>query len=190
MVCGINNLEASARGQKTRACNKKSIVYEVINMPESYYLSDEAYELLCNVAVQNGFMRPGAIRKAGISRFLNKLAYFNLNDTRPEEIRESDEEYIAARRVPVWRPNIPRRIRILDLSEAAIEQYVTHAIKFRIVMQRPYIGGPSWRSFNAIVAATLEAIGSGWLTPENNEWPADIDGPKEARKLATKVLMG
>ncbi len=149
-------------------------------MPESYYLSDDAYDLLCDIAVENGFLRPDSKRKAGISRFLNKLAFCEFEDTRPEEVIALDETALAHWRVPSWRPNIARRIRILDLSQDSVQEYIKLAIRMKIVMPRPFIGGPNWRSFNSIVAATIEAIGCEWLTPVDNEYPEDHNGPKEA----------
>lgn len=134
-------------------------------MPDLYHISDKAYEHLVELAIEHNFVRGGSLRRAGMSRFIERLAFRTFVDTRPDEYRAADEARMSRFRCPIWVDGSIRRMRTLDLSDEALSQYCAKALELNITLGRYYRGGPWWKSPTSITATMLEAIGLGWLTP-------------------------
>lgn len=126
------------------------------------------------MAQRHKFVRFGSARVKGLSDFLNQLATIPLLDTRPDLVKMRHQEEIRNNRAPTWLHVRVRRSRLLKLNDDAIARYYLAAFQFGITRAQPYaVGGPDMRTPYPSVAFVLEAIGLGWLTPE--EFPYCYD---------------
>lgn len=131
-----------------------------------YFISDEAYEYLYDMAVANDYARHGAGRKAWISTFINDLSLAKFKDNRPQDVRDTDDARIQSFHVPFWNLEHVRKGRELTLKQDAVTRYCLIAAQHKIHIGRAYKGGPLWNSPIAITSAVLEAIGIDWLIPD------------------------
>jgi hypothetical protein len=132
----------------------------------AYYMSERAYGHLVFMAQKQGYIPWGAERAKGLSEFLNDLAHYALEDTRPELVRMRHEEEISHNRAPSWHHTRLRRARLLKLDENAIEKYFESALIFGILREEPFaVGGPQRNTPYPAIAYVLEGIGLEWLTP-------------------------
>lgn len=133
----------------------------------AYYISDYAYNQLVYMAQKQGYIPWNTIRAKGMSNFLNDLASYPLEDTRPIHTKNRHEEEIRNNRAPTW-TNRSKRGRLIRLTDDSLQSYVEAALKFGIIREDPYpVGGPDRRTPYPTVGCVLEAIGLGWLTPQN-----------------------
>lgn len=142
--------------------------------PRLFYLSDGAYDYLITKAQHNGWLPWGTKRVKGISPFLCKLATYEMEDTRPDLVRQRHEEEIQHNHAPTWLHNKMRRSRMLMLTDDAVARYLLIAHIMGIIKNEPWAtGGPDMRTPYPTVSLVLEAIGLRWITPV--AWPSKHD---------------
>lgn len=135
-----------------------------------YYISDKAYDKLVVFAIQQRYVKPAALKKRGMSEFLNDLCYMKFEDTRPDNVKQNHQIMINAHRAPIWTLYPVRRTRALYLSQPTINRYMKLALQVGIIKEEPWtIGGPSRTNPVSVISYVFEGLGLGWITPE--KWP-------------------
>lgn len=171
-------------------------------MKTAAYISDPAWQRLKTWAYELHYVRVPVHdgRPRGISAFLRALAWYEFEDTRPEEIQGTGQ----------WCTGYgPYTQRALDFTPACVVQYGRLALQFGIYpyrTQRPVIDGyrreatppvlyplgvgpPGSPSLNALIGPVLEAVGLGYLSPLGR--PAEAPpglylGPSTAMQMRRK----
>jgi hypothetical protein len=132
----------------------------------AYYITDLAFGKLVGLAQRHRYVRFGTERAKGLSEFLNDLSHFDMEDTRPQIVKERHEQEIRLNRSPTWLYVYNRRARLLSLTDEALQKYVEVALQVGIIKKDPYpIGGPDRRTPYPTVSLVIEGIGLGWITP-------------------------
>lgn len=133
------------------------------------YISDEAYDTLCEQARLAGHIHPSNYTNSkGIRHYVEWLVRQRLIDNRPPYIRETDQEMLNEGMSPEWRLYGPRRRRTMVLTDATLVDASKWAMLLGIAYtpHRRIIGAPTYLDGAQCVAAILEAIGSNWIQIE------------------------
>lgn len=137
-----------------------------------YFLSDQAYDYLIQLSREYGYTKTTSRTSHGLSDFIHDLVTqprFNLNDNRPDHIKEYHEASIRFGIAPEWKdPSQPRRVRCLRLYTTTKAHIIHFAYQYQILSKDAYIQGrASITKPNIAISYILEGIGLEWLVPNN-----------------------
>jgi hypothetical protein len=128
------------------------------------YISDDAYDELVLQARMMSYVH-GTETAKGLSAYIAFLVTCDIQDARPDYIREQDAELLLAGTSPEWHLYSPRVRRRVKLSTHTLIEGAAHA--FRLGIAYPSImyvqGAPSLADAAQCMSALLEAIGTEWL---------------------------
>lgn len=127
------------------------------------YLSDEAYEYLCEQAEVYQYISSARNRhKSGFSDYIAALSRCKFQDTRTQDIRDSDLPRLESGHLPYWNTDTPRKARFIAMTNDTQERLRTVALDIGITnVNRP----DSVDIPRSPISAMLEAVGIKWLTP-------------------------
>lgn len=140
----------------------------VSSQVRTLYLSDDAYNELAMQAHTRGYVAsPDTPR--GLSIYIEWiLSNHTFTDTRPEDIKAQDSTLRAANYTPEWQLYYPRRRHKLAVSNNALLAASIECLSLGIAVypSRPLTGAPNYLDSIQCAAALLEALGTGWVTPQ------------------------
>ena len=134
-----------------------------------YFLSDEAYEHLIDLAKEQGYIKPKAKSSKGLSDFIHDLVTLpniHYSDNRPDYMRSYHEASIRFGMAPDWKcPGVPRRTRCLRFYPTTKAHLLKIAKEFKII--GTYISGrASIAKPDLTIGYVLEGLGLGWILPD------------------------
>ena len=171
-LIALDPTSAPTTHSTARSSTKTILTYDNTRI----YISERAWDQLCKDRDHYGYRGKAAWQ--GMTKYLQALISANPNpehwrDTRPLDLRQMDSAQIAHSRLPIWsfayldtqnHPAGHRRRQQRNLNSKDFATIVTHALPiadhFLIAPYRNGAIAPHTR-----VAAMLEAIGMGYLTP-------------------------
>lgn len=151
-------------------------------MNHKYWLSDQAYGGLYDLAVTGRWCYRDRVRASGLSRFIDCIATeCVMIDNRPLEWIESTPPGYYE----VWSYGHVRKPRMLNISSKTIAALEVHAIILGLYDPSVYLKGRSHirqgYSINSVASAMMEAIGTGIIAL--SYIPQNIGAARYTRRL-------
>lgn len=170
------------------------------------YMTREAWEGLVERALEYGYLRtnaPGTVPR-GMGGFVNVLSTLSYTDTRPHQLRDTDQWHkgdrvsqhtfkIAGPEVIVALGNIALEFNIWPFRT---QKPVVNGYRQRMMMPMliprpttPGVGPGTFMTVSALVGPVLEAYGLGWLTPttpvlrSNRTWIKSLANQARVREM-------
>lgn len=132
------------------------------------YLSDPAWNGLMSQAMSFNYVsRTTAVRKRGISSYIEALSKCSFEDNRPDYLR-IDSARLNVLRLPLWyEPEFDRIQRSVTITQQACDNFIKIALTHKMTnvkfmlrsLTQPY----------GLIGVALEAIGLTYLIPINME---------------------
>lgn len=128
------------------------------------FVSDEAWQHLVSMAKDSEYIRHTAKNVAGMDAFIEYIILnTELQDSRPQDIKEQDEFMTEVGMAPEWIKYTPRKRRSIRVSNNTLIQACLAAHNLGITSVKPRVGSPTPFDGNKCLSILLEAIGTGWI---------------------------
>jgi len=151
-------------GERKQPAPKVDIRHTIVRDPKDdtlvVFVSDAAKDRLGEIAIERRYVKPGATRLRGLSRFVAALCDTTFIDARKIIDTADEGEH------PMWYPPYIRRTMIrLYISNEDIETLVDKAVALGVYMGIEYDGPYRYYIGDAreIIEHLLEAIGREWV---------------------------
>jgi hypothetical protein len=137
------------------------------------FISDEAYARLNKLAQEAGFINKDNVVSRGIARYITHIMRNSnlLRDTRPDHVRDNDEDMIGAGIMPEWTQYAPRKRRCIALNDITLTRACAAAYLLHITSVHKLEGAPDMFSGRQCLSILLEAIGTDWITFDGEQQP-------------------
>lgn len=139
------------------------------------FISDPAWKELIRIAVERGYFtqKEGEDYKVrGMHTLIRDLmSQRKLFDTRPDYIKETDNEHREQRYATDWQRFRPRRKRTVKVTNDTLIQACAHAHVLGISAppDEHILGAPDFFEGTKNLSILLEAFGTGWLADHEHE---------------------